>query len=57
MINHDFLSLLKSGYSLPPLSPVAAKLVELAADDNCGSTGTGVVSFHDFSNYSQYFSN
>ncbi len=29
---------MKSGYSLPPLSPVAAKLVELAADDNCSAS-------------------
>jgi len=31
------LNLLKSGYSLPPLSPVATKLVELAVDDNCSA--------------------
>ncbi len=31
------LNLLKSGYSLPPLSPVATKLVELAADDSCSA--------------------
>jgi two-component system cell cycle response regulator len=32
------LNLLKSGYSLPPLSPVATKLVELAADDSCSAS-------------------
>jgi len=35
--NQDLLTLLKSGYSLPPLSPVATRLVELAADDSCSA--------------------
>jgi HD-like signal output (HDOD) protein len=26
---------IESGYSLPALSPVAVKLVEIASDDNC----------------------
>ncbi len=31
-------NLLKSGYSLPPLSPVATRLVELASDDTCSAS-------------------
>lgn len=31
------LDLLEKGYAIPPLSPVAMKLVEMAADDNCSA--------------------
>lgn len=31
----DLLKRIESGYSLPALSPVAVRLVELASDDNC----------------------
>jgi len=34
----NLLNLLKQGYAIPPLSPVAMKLVELAADDNCSAS-------------------
>ena len=33
----NLLSFLKSGYSLPPLSPVATRLVELASDEDCSA--------------------
>ena len=33
----NLLNLLRKGYAIPPLSPVAMRLVELAADDNCSA--------------------
>jgi HD-like signal output (HDOD) protein len=34
----DLLNRLRKGYSIPPLSPVAIKLVELATDDRCSAS-------------------
>ncbi len=36
-IKKSLSNLIKSGYSLPPLSPVATRLVELASDDRCSA--------------------
>ena len=37
MIQSKLIDKIESGYSLPTLSPVALKLVELAADNNCSA--------------------